>query len=128
MLLKEYGGISSEYTYTDSGYCGCSSGIDYDLSADSEEKMGLKYALLWIVLAVSILILGCFPQLITWIAHFFGVQIPINMLFFIGFCFSLLIIFSLSAALSRNSEKIKKLTQEMGLLEKKLNALEKSKE
>ena len=50
--------------------------------------MGLKYALLWIVLAVSILILGCFPQLITWIAHFFGVQTPINMLFFIGFCFS----------------------------------------
>lgn len=92
-----------------------------------KKKMGLKYALLWIVLAVSILILGCFPQLITWIAHFFGVQIPINMLFFIGFCFSLLIIFSLSAALSRNSEKIKKLTQEMGLLEKKLNSLEKSK-
>ena len=81
-----------------------------------KKKMGLKYALLWIVLAVSILILGCFPQLITWIAHFFGVQTPINMLFFIGFCFSLLIIFSLSAALSRNSEKIKKLTQEMGLL------------
>lgn len=83
-----------------------------------KKKMELKYALLWIVLSACILLLGCFPQLIALLAEFFGVQTPINMLFFIGFCFSLLIIFSLSTALSRNSEKIKRLSQEIGILEK----------
>lgn len=86
-----------------------------------KKKMELKYALLWIILSISILILGIFPQLITVLANFFGVQTPINMLFFVGFCFSLLIIFSLSTALSRNSEKIKKLAQELALLEKQNN-------
>ncbi len=85
-----------------------------------KKKLELRYALLWIVLDAAILVLGCFPILITKLAVFFGVQTPINMLFFIGFCFSLVIIFSLSAALSRNSEKIKRLTQEIGLLEKRL--------
>lgn len=86
-----------------------------------KKKMELKYALLWIILSISILILGIFPQLITVLANFFGVQTPVNMLFFVGFCFSLLIIFSLSTALSRNSEKIKKLAQELALLEKQNN-------
>jgi len=39
-----------------------------------------------------------------------------NMLFFAGFCFSLAIIFSLSVAISRLSERVKKLSQEIALL------------
>ena len=85
-----------------------------------KRKLELKYALLWIVLDIAILILGCFPFLITKLATFFGVQTPINMLFFIGFCFSLVIIFSLTTALSKNSEKLKNLTQEIALLEEKV--------
>lgn len=85
-----------------------------------KEKLALRYGLLWIALSVSILLMGCFPKIITVLSDFFGVQIPANMLFFIGFCFSLMIIFSLSTALSRNSEKLKRLTQEMALLEEKI--------
>lgn len=85
-----------------------------------KEKLTLRYAFLWLLLSGSILIMGCFPKLITAVADFFGVHTPVNMLFFMGFCFSLVIIFSLSTALSRNSEKLKRLTQEMGLLEERM--------
>lgn len=91
-----------------------------------KEKMTLRYGLLWIALSVSILFMGCFPELVTGISHFLGIQIPVNMLFFMGFCFLLLIIFSLSAALSRNSEKLKRLTQEMGLLEERMRSIQKN--
>lgn len=90
----------------------------YIMQLIRKKKMELKYALLWIVLLICILIMGIFPQLINVLANFFGVQTPVNILFFVGFCFSLLIIFSLSTALSRNSEKIKKIAQELALLQK----------
>ena len=77
-----------------------------------KQKLGLRYALLWILLSV------------TMISRFCGIQTPVNMLFFIGICFLLVIIFSLSTALSRNSEKLKRLTQEMGLLEERLRNIQ----
>ena len=89
-----------------------------------KQKLGLRYALLWILLSVSILVMGCFPQLITVVSRLCGIQTPVNMLFFIGICFLLVIIFSLSTALSRNSEKLKRLTQEMGLLEERLRNIQ----
>ena len=85
-----------------------------------KQKLEIRYAFLWILLSISIFIMGCFPQLITVISRFCGIQTPVNMLFFIGICFLLVIIFSLSTALSRNSEKLKQLTQEIGLLEERL--------
>ena len=63
-------------------------------------------------------VLDCFPQLITWLAHRLGIASPINMLFFLGFCFSLMIIFVLTVAVSRSSIRIKELAQELALYEK----------
>ena len=47
-----------------------------------------------------------------------------NLIFFAGFCFALLIIYSLSLAISRLSVRVKKLTQELALLQKKLEDIE----
>jgi len=56
--------------------------------------------------------------LITWLAVKLGIASPINMLFFLGFCFSLIIIFVLTVAVSRMSVRIKTLAQEIALYEK----------
>lgn len=83
-----------------------------------KKKLELRYALAWLLVGVSILVLDCFPQLITWMAHKLGIASPINMLFFLGFCFSLVIIFTLTVAVSRMSIRIKQLAQEIALYEK----------
>ena len=83
-------------------------------------RLKLKYALSWFVLAVGILIFGCFPSLTSLLADFLGIGTPVNVLFFAGFCFSLIIIFSLTVAVSRLSVSLKRLTQEMALLKKEL--------
>lgn len=84
-----------------------------------QKKLELRYALSWLGVGVAILILDCFPQLITWISKKVGIASPVNMLFFFGFCFSLMIIFVLTVAVSRMSIRIKELTQELALFEKR---------
>lgn len=84
-----------------------------------QKKLELRYALSWLGVGVAILILDCFPQLITWLSEKVGIASPVNMLFFFGFCFSLMIIFVLTVAVSRMSIRIKELTQELALFEKR---------
>lgn len=85
-----------------------------------KEKLGLKYALSWMIMAIFIMIMAIIPRFIIVIANLLGVATPINAVFFTGFIFSLAIIFSLTVALSRTSNKVTKLTQELALLKKKL--------
>lgn len=66
------------------------------------------------------LILDLFPGVMMGLAKFMGIEVPSNMLFFLGFCFALIIIFVLTIAVSRMSIRIKNLTQEMALYEKRM--------
>ena len=76
-----------------------------------QKKLELRYALAWMAVGLGILT--------TRIAGKMGVASPVNLLFFGGFCFSLVIIFVLTIAVSRASIRIKQLTQELALFEKK---------
>lgn len=84
------------------------------------KRLELRYALAWLIVGLGVLVLDCFPQLINWLAKQIGIASPVNMLFFFGFCFSLVIIFVLTMAVSRTSIRIKQLTQEIALYEKKM--------
>lgn len=90
-----------------------------------KKKLELRYALAWLLVGASILILDCFPQLIAWLSNQLGIVSPMNMLFFFGFCFSLIILFVLTIAMSRMSIRIKELAQELALYKKKNADIEK---
>ena len=49
-----------------------------------------------------------------------GLPFPVNMMFFFGFCFTLLLLFSLTVKVSRQAEQLKRLTQEIALLEERM--------
>ena len=83
------------------------------------KRLELRYALAWLIVGVGTLILDCFPDLMTWIARKLGIASPVNMLFFLGFCFALVIIFILTVSVSRTSIRMKQLAQELALYEKK---------
>lgn len=83
-----------------------------------KKRLELRYALAWLIVGGGILVLDCFPKLITWLSRKLGIVSPINMLFFFGFCFSLVIIFVLTISVSRMSIRIKQLAQELALHEK----------
>lgn len=93
-----------------------------------KRKLELKYALSWLIAIVFVLIMDCFPMLLTRLSYFLGIWAPVNMIFFLGFCFSLLIIFVLTVTLSRMSERVRKLAQAVALNEEKIELLMKEHE
>ena len=85
-----------------------------------KRKLELKYALVWFLVGAVVLVFDIFPQLLGTVTRWMGIDLAVNMLFFLGFVFSLLIIFTLTVAVSKLSEKVKRLTQEVALLEEKI--------
>ena len=87
-------------------------------------SLELKYALVWMLVLTALFVFDCAPALLNVVSGFLGIYAPVNMIFFLGFCFSLLIIFSLTVALSRLSNSVRTLDQMVALNEKRLQDLE----
>lgn len=88
-------------------------------------SLELKYSLVWMMVLCALFVFACAPKLLIVVSDFLGIYAPVNMIFFLGFCFSLVIIFSLTVALSRLSNSIRTLDQIVALNEKRLQELEK---
>lgn len=89
------------------------------------KSLELKYALSWIGLIAMLLIIVVFPGVMISISNFLGIWSPVNMIFFLGFVFSLIIIFTLTVALSRTSERVRRLAQIIALNEEKQEIMKK---
>ena len=87
-------------------------------------ELDLKYALTWFFCLFCMLILDIFPGLLNWLSELMGIDVPINMVFFWGICFCLLLIFVLTVSVSKQVDKEKRLTQEIALLERRIHLLE----
>lgn len=93
-----------------------------------KRALELKYVLLWLACDIILLIFAIFPQLMDVFSGIFGILSPVNMLFFFGFVFSLMIIFSLTVALSRVTGNVRRMAQQMAILEERLRDYEQKKE
>lgn len=85
-----------------------------------KRKIDLKYSLLWLLVLAALFMLDLFPEFMDKMSNFLGIGSPVNMIFFLGFCFSLAIIFSLTVVISHLSDRLRQLTQSVALYEKKL--------
>jgi len=82
--------------------------------------MEYKYALLWLVGSILMMMAVLFPEGLFALSSLVGIIDPTNMVFFLAFFMSLLIIFSLSIIVSRLSMQVRRLTQAVALLEKRV--------
>lgn len=82
-----------------------------------KKAVALKYTLAWLLLDIVLIVLACFPNLLQVIASALGITSPMNMLFFCGFVLALIIIYTLTVSLSRNSDRIRSLAQTVALNE-----------
>lgn len=92
-------------------------GLTFVVNMVRRKQIELKYALAWLGAGIMVLLIDCFPQIMDWLSEKLGIASPVNMLFFLGFCFSLVIIFVLTIMVSRMSVRIKRLAQEIALYE-----------
>lgn len=63
-------------------------GIVYIINMVRKKALELRYSLTWLGVGICILILTLFPQIMNKISAIMGIASPMNMLFFLGFCFS----------------------------------------
>lgn len=82
-----------------------------------KRKLELKYALVWMLLIWGLALIVLIPGMLESLAKLLGIYNVMNLVFFVGFIFALLIIFSLTMSLSRNSERVRKIAQRVALNE-----------
>ncbi len=77
-----------------------------------KEALDIKFALPWITVGAVVLLLDLFPGIMNSLVRLLGIELPVNMMFF-----TLLLLFSLTVKVSRQSGQLKRLVQEVALLQ-----------
>lgn len=86
-----------------------------------KRSLELKYAMTWLFLGVALLIVVLIPGLLDTVALIVGIYNPMNLVFFLGFLFSIVVIFVLTMSVSRNSNRVRKMAQKIALNEYRSN-------
>ncbi|QIM15861.1 DUF2304 domain-containing protein [Leucobacter insecticola] len=90
-------------------------------------RLLVKYAALWIGVAVVMLILFSVPSLVDGIAKSFGFQVTSNFLFFAAIALLLAIALYLSVAVTDAARREQRLAEELALLAERVDQLEQGK-
>jgi hypothetical protein len=83
-----------------------------------------KYAVLWIVIGIGMLVLVAFPQLLFWASQMLGVQVPSNLLFAMALLLLVSVCLHLSFEQSQSEDEVRILAEEVGILRLKVQQLE----
>jgi hypothetical protein len=81
-----------------------------------------RYALLWMVVTLVLLVLAVWTQLLGWASDLVGIKVPANFLFLAAFGVGFVLLLHFSVATSRLSEETKILGQEVARLDAELRA------
>lgn len=89
-----------------------------------KRMLELRYTLIWLAAGVCMGIMVFFPQFLIDFVHLLGIESNMNGLFILCFAFIIAILMMLTAIVSRFALKVRKLIQEISMLEKRIRELE----
>ena len=92
-----------------------------------KEKINIKYAILWLLLFGLLALLLLIPNSFTFISYLLGFEMSSNMIFAILISVLIIINISLTAIVSTQDMKIRKLIQEISIMKNKNERDENSK-
>jgi hypothetical protein len=79
-------------------------------------QLGEKYAVLWLLVGILLLVFTAFPGLLVSLASGLGVAVPTNLMFFIGILFLVGVVLHLSWEVSRLENETRKLAEDLAIL------------
>jgi hypothetical protein len=88
-------------------------------------QLSEKYAVLWLVVGILLLVFTVFPGLTLNIARAVGVAIPSNLVFFVGIVFLVGVVLHLSWEVSRMENETRKLAEDQAILRLEVEQLQK---
>src|SRR5690349_3321569 len=80
-----------------------------------------RYAVVWVLLGAGAAVLALFPDLLGMAARATGVEIPLNLLLFLGSLAMLIMLMQLSSEAGRLQERTRALAEEVALLKARLD-------
>lgn len=80
------------------------------------KKLREKYAALWLIVGIGVLVLAAFPRLLTIVTELAGVQLPSNLLFIISILLLLGVCLHLSWEISVVEDETRTLAEEVAIL------------
>lgn len=89
-----------------------------------KKSLALKYTLLWLAAGAVFAIMVVWPNTLVWFIHLLGIAGNMNGLFILCIAFLMMILMSITAIVSKQTEKIKNLTQTISKMEKRIRELE----
>ena len=89
------------------------------------KTLELRYTLLWMFAGMMLAVLVIWPELLGRLVRLVGIQSNMNGLFIMAIVFIVMIMMSLTSIVSRQTNKIRHLIQEIAILEKRVRELEK---
>ena len=89
-----------------------------------KQKLAVQYAIIWLISGFVLLLFAIFPYIVLVLSDILHVLNPVNFIFLVTLCFVLLILLSLSVVVSGFALRIKRLTQNAALLERRIRELE----
>lgn len=87
------------------------------------QRIREKYAAIWIVLALAVVLLGAFPGLAVAASRLVGVQTPINLVFALASVVLFAVGVQLSTEVSRSEEHLRALAERVALLQLELRTM-----
>jgi hypothetical protein len=83
-----------------------------------------RHAAWWFLAGVLALIAGVFPATLTWAAGLLGIEVPINLVFFVSIAILFLVSLQHSSEITRLESKTRTLAERVAILELRLGQLE----
>lgn len=85
-----------------------------------------KYAILWLIIGIVILVLAIFPQLLLGLSHAMGVEVPANLIFALAIVLLVGVALHLSWELSIAEDEVRRVAEEVAILRADLDDLRQS--
>ena len=89
-----------------------------------KRKLSVQYSIIWLFSGFALLVFALVPYVVLVLGDILHIVNPVNFVFLAAIGFMLLILLSISAAVSQLTEKNKTLTQNAALLERRIRELE----
>lgn len=85
-----------------------------------KRKLNIKYSIVWILWALSSVLMSIFPETFYTLSDILGIQLPVNTVFLIMTALLYALTFYVYLMISKHNEEIIKLTYELSVLKKQL--------
>lgn len=96
------------------------------LKSIKKKKLQMSFSVFWLITGILLIIALLIPNLVENISKALGFEVPANMVFCLTIFVSFYLIFNLTVALSKENKKNTLLVQEVSMLKKRVEELEKN--